>query len=112
MIELYFLLYRIPKMISRAARERGRNPLVWSLIAIGLWIVTEIVVLFAIGVIYAIVALLFEWREDIPAGPRLIAYIIALLAALTSVWALKKYLLGSPHKFASPPPPPMFDQQA
>jgi hypothetical protein len=112
MIELYFLLYRIPKMMSRAARERGRNPVAWSLIAIVLWIGTEVVVLFAIGVIYAIVALLFGWGEDIPAGLRLIAYIIALLAALTSAWVLQKYLLGSPQKIMPPPPPPMFDQKA
>ena len=112
MIELYFLLYRIPRMMSRAARERGRNPFAWSLIAIVLWIGTELVVLFAIGVMYAIVALLMDWGEDVPAGLRLIAYIIALLAALTSVWFLKKYLLGSPHKIMPPPPPPMFDQRA
>lgn len=110
MIELYFLLYRIPRMMSRAARERGRNPVAWSLLAIVLWIGTEMVVLFAIGVIYAIIALLFGFGEDISVGLRLIAYIIALLAALTSVWCLKKYLLASPYRIMPPPPPPMFDQ--
>jgi hypothetical protein len=81
------------------------------LIAIVLWLGTEVVVLFAIGVVYAIFALLFGWGENISPGLRLIAYIIALLAALTSVWFLQKYLLRAPHKIMPPPPPPMFDQK-
>jgi L-asparagine transporter-like permease len=44
MIEIYFLIFRIPKMMTQLARERNRSALAWSLIAIGAWIGSELFV--------------------------------------------------------------------
>ena len=41
-LELYFLLYRIPRLMSGLARERNRSALAWSLFGIGAWIGAEV----------------------------------------------------------------------
>lgn len=102
-------------MMTLAARERGRSALAWTLIGIAVWLAAEFVVALAVGVIYAIVALLFDWPEDIPAGLdipdglKLIAYVLALGAALVSVTLVRRHLLSSGERaYPSPPPPPAF----
>ena len=52
MLELYFLIYRIPKMMTRLARERNRSALAWSLMGVGAWLGAELFVLFGAGLIY------------------------------------------------------------
>ena len=110
MLELYFLLYRLPKMMTRLARERQRSALAWSLMTIGAWIGAELFVLFAFGVVYAIGVDVFEWPWPIPAGLRLVCYIVALIAALPSATIVSRILMAkTPHKISrSPPPPPEF----
>lgn len=44
MLELIFLVFVIPSRIRRAARPRGKSVLRWSLLAVGSWIGTELVV--------------------------------------------------------------------
>jgi hypothetical protein len=41
MLELYFVLYRIPKMMTQLARERHRSAVAWSLFGILAWIGAE-----------------------------------------------------------------------
>jgi hypothetical protein len=60
MVELYFLLYRLPKLMTKLARERKRSALGWSLMAIGAWIGAEIVVGIIVGVGYEIGRLSFD----------------------------------------------------
>jgi hypothetical protein len=109
-LELYFLLYRLPKMMTRLARERRRSALAWSLIAIGAWIGTEFLVLFAFGFVYAIGIEFFDWPVPAPAGLKLFAYIVALVAALLSATIVSRLLTSkSAHKISRlPPPPPEF----
>ena len=112
MLELYYLIYRIPRMMTRLARERNRSALAWSLIAVGAWLGTEFLVLFAAGLAYGIGSILFGWSENIPPGVTLLLYVIALLAALGSVTIVRRILSakGAERYEPLPPPPPEFSQ--
>lgn len=107
MLELYFLLYRIPKMMTRLARERNRSAIAWSLIGIGSWIGAELVVGFTAGLIYAIGVELWGWPSQ-SAGFNLLVYVIALAGALVSVTIVSRILTRQPRteSFLPPPPPP------
>lgn len=75
MIELYFLIFRIPKMMTQLARERNRSALAWSLIAIGAWIGSELFVGLIYGLIQAIGIEFWGWPEN--PGLSLAAYVCA-----------------------------------
>jgi len=106
MLELYFLIYRIPRMISRLARERNRSPVTWSLLAIGAWIGAEFLVMFTAGVGYGIAAILFGWSDEIPAGVTFLLYIVALGAAIGAVAIVRRILYSRGVEAYQPPPPP------
>ena len=111
MLELYFIFYRIPKMMSQLARERQRNPVAWSLIGIGAWLGAEIIVVFGIAVTYAIVSLMTEGdiAEEVPTGIQVLSYILGLGAAIGSFMLTKRILTSRPRPaFEPPPPPPTF----
>jgi|GEM_PF-796076 len=110
MLELYFIFYRVPKMMTRLAREQGRSALGWSLLGISIWIGTEAVVIFGIGLLYGVGAVLFGWSMPVPEAIKIIAYVAALAAALLSVTILHRILNRKPRaeSFISPPPPPDF----
>jgi hypothetical protein len=112
MLELYFLFYRIPKMMSQAARERRRSAWRWSLIGIGVWLFTEFVVAIALTFGYTILAVTLDWPEEFPPLFRLLAYVVSLAAALLSVALLRRWLLATPaaSAYSSPPPPPRFTE--
>ncbi len=60
MLEIFFLLFVVPKRVSPLARERGRSPFLWSLAASGAWIATEVLLLvFA----FSVVGLLMDTGE-------------------------------------------------
>ncbi len=99
-------------MMTKAARERHRSALLWSLIGIGVWLFTEFVVAVALVFGYAIAAFALDWPEEFPAGFRFLAYIVSLVAALVSVSLVRRRLLATPpaNLYNSPPPPPTFSQ--
>ena len=109
MLELYFVLYRIPKIMSELARERQRSALTWSLIGIFAWLGAELFVAFGVGLIYGIAALALEWPEEPPTELTLLTYVVALGAAIGSFFLVKKILSTRPKsEFLQPPPPPAF----
>jgi hypothetical protein len=110
MIELYFLIYRIPKMMTALARERNRSALAWSLIGIGAWLGAEFIVLFGFGVIYGIGVAALGWPEEFPPVLRLIMYVAAIAAAIGGVTIARRILTAKPRddSFPLPPPPPQF----
>jgi hypothetical protein len=113
MLELYFLFYRVPKMMTRLARERGRSAFKWSLLGIGVWIGTEFVIVLGFNILYGLGAAILDWPLPVPAGARFGVYILALIAALGSVTLLSRRLTRVPKdvEFPSPPPPPDFHSE-
>ena len=107
MLELYFLIYRIPKMMTRLARERNRSAIAWSLIGAGAWIAAELVVGFTAGLIYAVGVEFWGWPSQ-STGFNLLVYLIALAGALGSVTIVSRILTRQPREesFLPPPPPP------
>ena len=107
MLELYFLIYRIPKMMTRLARERNRSAITWSLMGVGAWIVAELVVGFTAGLIYAVGVEFWGWPSQ-STGFNLLVYLIALAGALGSVTIVSRILTRQPREetFLPPPPPP------
>jgi hypothetical protein len=109
MLELYFVFYRIPKIMSELARERHRSALAWSLLGIFAWIGAELFVALGVGITYGIAAFALEWEEDPSTGLTIITYVLALGAAIGSFLLVKKILSSRPKPaFAQPPPPPSF----
>lgn len=109
MLELYFILYRIPKTMTRLARARNRSAIAWSLIGIGAWLATEIVVGFTGGSLYGIGVFLWGWPRRSP-GFSLLLYIVALVAAVGSISVVSRILSrkDTEGSFPVPPPPPQF----
>ena len=109
MIELYFLIIRLPRMMSQLARERNRSAVGWSLIAIIAWIGAELVVLFVYSFIYAIGEEQWGWPEQPPGGLLFLIYVLALLAAILGASSARRVLRSMPvSQPMSPPPPPQF----
>ncbi len=109
-LELYFIFYRVPKMMTRLARERNRSALRWSLLGMGAWIGAEFFVAFAFALIYEIGAVLLDWPRPEPVGLRVLSYFLALVAALGSTTIVSRILMSKPKEdfFPAPPPPPKF----
>ena len=107
MLELYFLLYRIPKMMTRLAKGRNRSAIAWSLIGIGTWITAEIVVGFTVGLFYAIGVEIWGWPAR-SSGFNFLVYVLALVGALASVTIVSRILTRKPTEelFLPPPLPP------
>src|SRR5258708_6065911 len=97
MLELYFLFYRIPKMMTRLARERNRSAVTWSLIGIAAWICAEIVVGFSAGLVYAIGVEFWDWPRQSP-GFNFLAYLLGLAGALLSVTVGSRILTRKPRE--------------
>ena len=110
MVELYFLLYRVPKMMSAAARKRHRSALAWSLLGDMVWLVAQFGVALVFGLVYALFAVVLDLPPiSMPVGFRAIAYVLSLTGAILSVCFLRNYLLRE-HSYPLPPPPPAFEQ--
>ena len=113
MVELYFLIYRIPKMMIRLARERNRSGLVWTLLAIGSWIGAEIIVALALRVIYATGVVLLDWPQSISPAARFLIYLISLCGAIGGLMLVRRFLynLDRTRSVPRPPPPPYFEEE-
>ncbi len=107
-LELYFLLYRVPKMMIKLARQRGLSALRWSLLGIGAWLGAEFAVLFGGGIVYGIGQELLGWPEPINAGYKLLVYVLTLVAALLSTTLVSRILSKQPAPEILPPLPPEF----
>jgi hypothetical protein len=110
MLELYFIFYRTPKIMTRLARERNRSAFAWSLIAISAWIGGEFVVAFTLFFIYGIGIALWEWPSPAPPAFLFFTYLAALGAAVACVTIVARILRSIPTvvSFPAPPLPPKF----
>ncbi len=99
MFELYFVLYRIPKMMTRLARERGRSAVAWSLLGIAAWIAAELSVAFGFGIAHALGSVFLGWGRETTLGWQVATYVAALAAAIGGFTLVRYALL---RKSASP----------
>ena len=109
MIELYFILYRVPKMMTALARERQRSALLWSLLGILAWLGAELTFGLAAGISYGIgqAAGLFPTGES----PLflLLLYLGSLASAVGGFTLVRNVLRSMPMPTTvAPPPPPSF----
>jgi Kef-type K+ transport system membrane component KefB len=112
-LELYFLLYRVPKMMTRLARERGLSALRWSLLGIGAWLLSEFAVIFGAGLFYGIGVEFFDWPMPVHPGFKGLAYLLALVAALLSTTFVSRILMRKTKQdFPVPPLPPEFSRES
>jgi hypothetical protein len=116
MFELYFIFYRVPKMMSALARERNRSAVAWSLLGIGAWIGAELSVGFGIGIMYALGTMFWGWEREMPTSLRFFSYALAFGSAI-GAFSLVRYILykksshpseSHPGLLTPPPPPPQF----
>jgi hypothetical protein len=112
MVELYFLFYRIPRMMSRLARERHLSAWKWSLLGMAAWIGGEFFVLFVMALIFGFLRLMFGWGDELGTGFRFIAYLLSLLGAITAVTLVQRILTAKTTPWSNVPPPPSFDRAA
>ena len=108
MIELYFLIIRLPRMMSQLARERNRSAVGWTLAAIAAWIGAELLVIFVYQVIYQIGVDQWGWPENEPRGLLFLIYLLALGAAIMGATIVRRVLRSIPATQPLPPPPPQF----
>jgi|SRR5215213_540142 len=108
MIELYFLLIRLPRMMSRLARERNRSAVGWSLLAIAAWIGSEILVVLIYSIIYETGIEHWGWPEQPPLGVVFVVYLLSLASAILGAAFIRRVLRSIPVSQPLPPPPPQF----
>ena len=105
MIELYFLIYRIPKMMMRLARERNRSAIPWSLIGIAAWLGGEFLAAILLGGAYGFGAAIFGWPEEPPGIFVLPFYVLIIGAAIGSLTLVRRILYNkSVANYQIPPP--------
>jgi hypothetical protein len=112
MIELYFIFYKVPKTMSRLARERGRSRVGWALIGIGAWIGAEFAIVTLFELIQVIGILWWDWPEEMSTGLTALTYICALGGAVGSFFLVYRILKSRPlhTNLPTPPPPPDFSE--
>lgn len=112
MIELYFLIIRIPKMMSLLARERNRSAWKWSLLGIAGWLGGEFAVAIILGMIYGLGSVIYGWPEEPPPVFVLFTYAAAIAGAIGGLTLVRRILTAKPTNrdaFPMPPLPPRFD---
>lgn len=108
MIELYFLIFRLPRMMSQLARERNRSVVGWTFAAIAAWIGAELMVGVCYSFIYEIGVRQWGWPEQESRGVLLLVYLVALGAAILGATIVRRVLRSIPVNQPLPPPPPQF----
>lgn len=92
----------------RKAKETGRNAIPWAIAGAAVFIGTQFLVSFAIGMFLGIGQLLWGWSDAIYDTIELPGTIVAIAASFFTSWLLLRYLDKNPEDaaFDSPPPPP------
>lgn len=104
MLEIYFLFFYIPRKVRGLAKERNQSALAWSLMAIGAWVVVEIVFLI---IVLALMSLTPELAKN---GFFLVcSYVIPLLCSILAsdlvIKRLRKMPIGgdAPYSYTNEP---------
>ncbi|HXG84541.1 MAG TPA: hypothetical protein VNI84_10985 [Pyrinomonadaceae bacterium] len=65
MIELVLAIFVIPKIISPLAIAKKRSGIRWILLAIGVFLITEILTVAIYFFTYALLVKFFHWQQDV-----------------------------------------------
>lgn len=107
MIQIILMLIIVPKSIYPLAKARGRNGLLWTLIAIGVFFAAELFIIFVYTVSYFLGVFLFGWSEAVEKQSfTFFVDLLALIGGLLSVEILRRWLSKTPHTLITSPPPP------
>jgi hypothetical protein len=94
----------------RKAKEKGRSPIRWALIAAATFIGTQILIAGGIGFVLGLGTELWGWSENLFYRYNLQITIVSLLASAFTNWlALRPLNKTSDEPFNHPPPPPVFE---
>ncbi len=95
MIELFFVLFFIPRRIRALANLRGESWIKWSLFAIGAWFGAQILVVMAITTVLMTYAALMksEFNENLG---LMISYFFGLVGAVMTATMVVRQLAKKP----------------
>lgn len=94
----------------KKANDSGRNGIVWALIALGVFIGSQLVAGLLIGVALGIGVALLSWPESIFEDYDILFRIIGIVVGIGGGYLVLKYLDRVPQAetFTAPPSPPEF----
>lgn len=110
MVELFFIVYYIPRTMTRLARARNRSALLWSLTGIGAFLAGEFIILLVFGAVYGLGVALWGWPEKLQAGLQLMVYVTGLGGGGVALMRVEHALdsRSQVKTYPVPPPPPEF----
>jgi hypothetical protein len=92
------------------AKQRGRNPIRWALLAAATFLGTQLLVAGGIGFILGLGEDLWGWSANLINDYNLHITIVSLLACIVTNWLVLRPLNNNPKEsFTEPPPPPKFN---
>jgi len=105
------LLIIIAIRIYKTAKRSGRNAILWTLAAIGIYLGIQIGVVLAIGIIIVAGQEFLGWEEDYFNKYILLINGISVVSSLLGILLLSNYAGKTPKSetFTEPPSPPKFD---
>ena len=95
----------------RKAKQNGHNPIRWTLIAIGIFLLTEILVAGGIGFVLGFGIGAWGWSENLLFDYNLHIEIGSLFVSVFTNWlfVLRPLSKVPDEPFNEPPPPPTFE---
>jgi hypothetical protein len=109
MFELILAIFVIPKTISPVAKAAGRSVVLWNVFSIGVFLITEILIVAAYYITYELLAERFRLKQSAHHfWAASFVYVIALISGLLSVDVIRRYLSREPSSDNNAPPPPTF----
>lgn len=96
----------------KRAKATGRNAILWAFIAAAVFIGTQLVIQFGLGVLLGLGVEILSWSEQTLNIYAILITIFAIIASFGTTWLVLRYLDKVPgaETFSSPPPPPEFDK--
>ena len=96
----------------KKARDSGRNPWLWAVIAGGVFLGTQLLVGFGFGVLILIGQQMWGWDDRAFENYALLANIPAIILSIVALWLVFRFLDRQPNiEINDAPPPPTFSGQ-
>lgn len=94
------------------AKATGRNAILWAFIAAAVFVGTQLVIQFGLGILLGLGVEILGWSEETLNIYAILITIFAVIISFGTTWLVLRYLDKIPEveNISSPPPPPNFDQ--